>query len=120
MQDTISYEPLDATSAPNHFEPLSGFELTPDDIETTPPATATLFISPEFTNPNGADADRGKTRDYVIVIEYPAGVENTVVRMNNCPTTHGSRMFWKFVDKISDDKSYTSDRIPVEELIENE
>jgi len=120
MQDTISYNALDADSAPDGFEPLSGFELVPDDIQTTPPATATLHMSREFTNPDGADADSGKTRDYVIVIDYPQGVENTVVRMNDCPTTHGSRMFWKFVDNICEDKGYTSERISGQELVADE
>lgn len=116
----IGYEAVDAATAPENFQPLAGYDLTPEDILTSPPCAATLFMSPEFTNPKGADADRGKTRDYVIVLEYPPGVDNTVVRMNDCPTTHGSRMFRKFVERKFTSEGYTKERIPVEQLIDGE
>jgi len=120
MQANISYEAVDAENAPDHFQLLSGYELTPANIQTTPPATATLWMSPEFTNPDGADADNGKTRDYVIVIEYPNPMENTVVRMNDCPTVHGSRMFRMFIEDTCDEKGYTKQRIEIEDLINDE
>lgn len=118
MQTDITYEPLDADTAPDHFKILSAFELTPDNIQTTPPATAKLFMSPEFTNPDGGDADSGKTRDYVLVIGYPDGVDNTVVRMNDCPTVYGSRMFRKFIENTCAEKGYTKETIQIEELVQ--
>lgn len=115
----IGYEAVDDDTAPDHFQPLSGYDLTPDDIMTSPPVTATLSMSPEFTNPEGEDADR-TTRDYVIVLEYPPGVDNTVVRMNDCPTIHGTRMFRTFLERKFTTEGYTKERIELEQLLDGE
>ncbi|WP_226043381.1 hypothetical protein [Natrinema sp. DC36] len=116
-QNRTDFEPLTADTAPEDFQILSVFDLVPDDIKTTPPATAKLLMSPEFTNPRGADADRGKTRDYVIVLEYPARVENTVVKMNDCPTHRGSRLFRGFLENVADDKGYTLDSQQIDDYL---
>lgn len=116
MSASADFEAVDAATAPDEFQITAGYELTPEDAGT-PPAEAMLFMSPEFTNPEGADADRGKTRDYAVVIQYPPGVENTVVRMNDCPTVHGSRIFRQFVESTAEKHGYVSERVPVEEYL---
>lgn len=112
------FEPLpDRNDAPEEFQILSVCDLVPDDITSTPPATATLFMSPVFTNPGGADVERGKTRDYVLVLEYPDPIENTVIRMNDCPTHRGSRLFRGFLENMADEKGYTIDRQQIDDYL---
>jgi len=114
-QTRTQFEAVEEDSAPENFEILSVFKLVPDDISETPPVTAKLFMSPWFTNEGGAAEESGKTRDYVVVLEYPACMDNTVVRMGGCPTVHGSRMFRKFVESVAEDKGYTVEREDVTE-----
>jgi hypothetical protein len=90
----IDYEPLDRDDAPEDgFTIGSVRDLVPEDVTEDPPAQARLYFSEEFTD------DEDSERTYVLVLDYPEGVENTVIRMENVPTVHGQRMFRKFLDR---------------------
>lgn len=110
----------DLDDAPEEFVTLSVRELDPHDITTTPPVTAKLYMSPEFTNEGGADVEFGKTRDYYVVLEYPEGMENTVVLVEDFSTSLGSRLFQKFVEGVAVDKGYDVERGDVTEFLEGE
>ena len=107
-------------AVPESFEILSRTELRPDDIRSTPPCTASLYMSPQFTNDGGADVEFGKTRHFVVELAYPSGVDDTIVQMDDRPVDHGTRMFQRFVRDLADDKGYETERLSMVEILKAE
>jgi hypothetical protein len=91
-------------AVPEAFEILSRTELHPNDILETLPCTASLYMSPQFTNDGGADV--GTSRHFVVELAYPPGVDDTIVQMDDRPVDHGTRLFQRFVRDLADDKGY--------------
>lgn len=113
MNSKIDYEPLDRDHAPTDGFQIGGVrELVPDDITTTPPLTAKLYFSEEFT-----DEDESE-RTYVLEIAKPAGLENNVIRMEGVPTVHGTRLFRKYLDGLAQDRGYEVETVPLVDYLE--
>lgn len=116
-QDKTDFTPLSNRSdAPDDYEILTVYDMEPNDVTQTPPFTAKLFMSPEFTD-EGDEDGRGKKRDYVLVFDYPDPLDNTVIKMGDCPTTRGSRIFGKYVEEIAEEKGYEMEREDIEDYL---
>lgn len=93
----------------DHVEDIEGIEvslmstrkLIPDDITTTPPATLKGYM--------GTGDSHGT---WWIELDYPAGVDNTVVRMSGIEDWMGIKMVSKFADNTAEEKGYTIERVP--------
>lgn len=110
---SISYNALDVEHADaDGFVIGSVRELVPDDVSTTPPVVAKMYFSESFTD------DDDSERTYRIELDYPAGVENTVVEMTDVPTVNGSRLFRRFVDNMAETQGYDVDVVDITEYLE--
>lgn len=108
--DEIDYEPLDRDDAPDEGYVIGSVrDLVPDDVTTMPPAQARLYFSEEFTDEEDSE------RTYILVLDYPEGVENTVIRMENVPTVHGTRLFRQFLAETMDD--YETQVVPMTDYL---
>lgn len=88
----IDYEGLDRDDVPSEgFEAGAIRDLVPKDVMSRPRIRAELHFSSEFT-----DEDESE-RTYIVLLDYPDCMDNTVVRMENVPTWAGMRLFTKFV-----------------------
>lgn len=106
----IDYEPLNRDDAPDDYVISSVRSLVPEDIQEKPPAEARLYFSEEFTD------DEDSERTYILVLDYPEGVENTVIRMEHVPTVHGVRLFRRFLNESLPD--YEVEVVPITDYLE--